>query len=70
MALTPVIDPSTPKWFQDHVRRVLVPTAPTKIAEFANAAALPDPADYPACLAIVIDTYTLMISDGAAWGAV
>jgi len=58
-------DPAVSKAIQDLSRRVLLPKAPNKLAEFSEYADLPSAERYRACAAFV--NGVMVVSDGSAW---
>lgn len=63
-----IIDPSTPKWHQDAMRRLMVPTAPTPLPAYTSYAALPPAAEWPSAYASADGIP--YFSDGTSWQSV
>ena len=51
-------------------RIVLNPARPTRLASFDTLADFPNPAEYPQCIALALDTQLIHKSDGVVWSAV
>lgn len=67
-----LVEPGAPMWAQRMALKMLTffklvhPTAPAEMWR-TKQADLPPAADWPGCLAVVVDLDTLAVSDGTDW---